>query len=262
MLRPAIVALTFILFQSAHAELRIDCTPTREYVATLGFLRSEKEISFKEPEARKIAEQVSGHCSGASDRFIRVVRMLRKAGMPSTEAVQLGLEMAAADEKTASTFVTVFNHAFQPAFLDLSLSASLRITRSLSLDFAGDVVTVGHDFEQLAKFCAEEKLLGLPRQECAAWSAGLSKKGQNVSGGVAKPFLFAFRYLVSRDGPGVPYTQAATIAQELIEISPHSVKNFIQAYQFGVSKDGLNLSSSGALQFAQKMARQTRRQRS
>ena len=259
--RVLLVALFLLAVTPARGETLFNCTPTREYVTALEYLRSAKELALKEDDARKLAEQVSLHCTGSAERFVRVTRMLVKAGLGGTDAVKVGVEMAAAEDRTANTFVTVFKHSFLREYLDLSISASLRIARSLSLDFDGDVVAVSNDFEQLARFCAEEKHLALPRPQCAAWAADLAKKGEKVSGGVAKPFLQAFRFLTSKDGPGLTSGNALEVAKELVAISPYSVKNYIQAYQYGTSASGLKLDSIQAMQFARKMAKQTRYER-
>src|SRR4051812_28021482 len=76
------------------APKELHCLTTREYVTTLEFLRDSKEFQLPEKDARALATRVSDGCTGAALRFIKVTRLLTKAGVGSKDAVTTAADFA------------------------------------------------------------------------------------------------------------------------------------------------------------------------
>jgi hypothetical protein len=231
------------------------CTYTREYITALEFLRSSKEFAIPELEARKTAERVSAGCSGAADRFIRVVQILTRSEMGSKDSIQIGLQFSAKTNAETQTFIHVFSKAFLSEYLDLDLQSAVKMAISLSSEFQGDSLGVRDDFERLLYYCSETKTLDLPKPQCGSFAARIAHLGERFSGGIADSFLRIYEFLISEKGPHLVTGQALALSEQLVTGGRDSADNFIQAYKYGVSSVGLNQSHQDALQFAKQMVK-------
>jgi len=244
----------FLLPRASLAQpLDTHCTYTREYITTLEYLRSHSVLSIPEPQSRSIAEKVSRGCTGAAQRFIKVASALRGAGVAASDTVRSGLEFSARSDVETETFIAVFLKAYLAEFLDLDLGSSLKLARTLSTEFNGDILAVRDDFEALVHFCVDTKDLNLPRPRCAQFASRLAHSGENYGGGVADPFIRLFAFLRSDSGPRFTTGQALSLAENLIEGGRDSVSNFIQAYKYGISSHGLGTNIPEAIRFAKKL---------
>jgi hypothetical protein len=112
----------------ALASVETGCTRAREFIATLEYLRSAKELSLAEPEARGIAQKVTdAACSGSGYRFVRVSQLLLKVGLSGSDSLKVGLEFAARDDRQTETFLGVFMKAIQSDHHDLDVASAPRI---------------------------------------------------------------------------------------------------------------------------------------
>ncbi|MGZ3696947.1 MAG: hypothetical protein ACXWP5_02540, partial [Bdellovibrionota bacterium] len=177
------LALSRAAFASAEAP---NCTYTKDYVTSLEYLRAQKSLAIPEPDARKLALQVTHGCSGSAARFIRVTRMLLTAGLTATDATKTGLEFAGKPDSVTEAFLAIFSVAFSKDYLDLDIKAANDLARSLSVDFSGDAIRARDDFQTLTEYCVKNfQSLQLQRQDCAPMALRISKKGENWGGGVA-----------------------------------------------------------------------------
>jgi hypothetical protein len=248
------VFLTLLINPWAHHRAQAsDCTYTREYITTLEYLRKQKIFSVSEPEARKTAKKISLGCTGAAQRFIKVSSVLRHAELLPKDAIQIGTEFASLSDIAADSFVAIFLKAYLPEFLDLDVQSSIKMARSLSSEFRGDILAVRDDFEKLIEFCVSSKDLGLPKPQCGGFAVRIAQKGEKFSGGVSNPYIQAFYFLTSEQGPHLTTAQAITLAESLIENGRDAVDNFIQAFKYGISPQGLGFGTQDAIHFAQEM---------
>lgn len=239
----------FLIAPSTRAaEDSPSCTTTREFITTLEYLRDQKDFKLRDGDARAIASKVAQACTGAAERFIQVTDVLAKSGLSADDSVRAGLEFSSRSKADVAAFLTVFKEAFLSEHLDLDLRSALQLSRSLTTGFDGDVTAVSDDFRSLVDFCVGEKL-GLPRPECAEFAARNARKGE-PTGGIARPFIRIYDFLVSRDGPRLTTAQALKTAEQLIAAGPAAADNFIVGYRYAASRTGLQLSSSDAIEFA------------
>ncbi len=252
----SIVGITtlFLPQVSYSRDLETNCTFTREYITTLEYLRKQSILAIPEPDARKISLQVSRGCTGAAQRFIKITTALRGANVGAMDSIRTGIEFASRTDIETETFNTVFLVAYLEEYLDLDLRSSLKLARSLSTEFQGDILGVRDDFETLVQFCVGTKELNLPRAQCGTFAARIAHYGEKFSGGVAPSFIELFSFLYSESGPRLTTGQALKLAETLIHGGKDSAENFIQAYKFGVAPLGLGDDIPTAIHFAEQMA--------
>lgn len=231
------------------------CTTSREFITALEFLKKNQEIKLPEDQLRNTALAVSRGCTGAAQRFIRVSQLLAGAGLSGKDALQAGLEFASRTDRETETFIAIFQKGFLAEHLDLSVGASLSLARSLSTEFEGDVLAVRDDFETLLDYCIQAQHLDLPRPQCAQFASELARKGQNWSGGLARPFIDLFEFMRSDKGPQLATGDALRLSKTLIEQGPDGPSNFIQGFRYASSNKGLALTRSEAIAFAQDLAK-------
>ena len=236
----------------------LNCTTAREYITTLEYLRTKSDIKLLDQDAQKIAGQVAEGCTGAAQRFIRVTSMLLQAGITWPDAAKQGLSFASRSETAAETFITVFRRAFLARDLDLDMQSALQMATSLSSEFAKefgeDLKSARKDFDLLVGYCTRADRLSLPKPQCGAFAARITKLGRFWEKGVARDFISTFDYLRSDKGPALITGDALQIAEELVKNGPGSIDNFMVGYRYGVSAKGLNMDSRAAVNFARKMA--------
>ncbi len=180
--------------------------------------------------------------------------MLSKAGFTGSDAVENAAKFISRSDQETDTFVTVFREAFLEDYLDLDLSAALRLAHQLTTEFKGDPVHARRDFHELVKFCADKRNLDLPKPQCAAFAARVTEKGVDFPKGVSADFLKAFDFVRSKAGPALSTGDALKISEEVVSSGPDAAENFIQGYRYAVSKSGLKLEVAGAVAFAKQMA--------
>ncbi|MGE4232247.1 MAG: hypothetical protein AB7F43_02860 [Bacteriovoracia bacterium] len=234
------------------------CDTTKEYITALEFLRVEKNFAIAEPEARKLALEVSKGCSGSAERFIRIVKLLVKAEVGSKDAIQAGLKFAGKTEIEADAFVSIFKTSFVADSLDLDLATSIDLAHSLSSGFDGDHKVALKDFYHLVGFCLDYEGIDLPRPACAKMAARIARTTKVHKQSVYHSFKEAYMFMsTSGKGPHMDNGQATRKAEELVAIAPRAVDNYIVAYRYAVAEKGLGMSVPDALSFADKMAKET-----
>src|SRR5690606_11700436 len=123
---------TSILASTPPLEKVTLCDSTKEYVATLEFLREQKELGLKDTDARKVADKVSLGCKGAFNRFAKVSSMLSRVGIDSGTSVNHGVQFAATTDEKAHAFIEIFQQSYDQDVLDLDPLNCLKISMQLS----------------------------------------------------------------------------------------------------------------------------------
>jgi len=244
--------LFLFLVQTTYADP--NCLTSREFITSLEFIRNDGDFHMKEQEARELALKISEGCTGAAKRFIRVAKVISKAGENRKMASETGLKFSKGTDSETDSFIKVFQMALAEDGLDMDLNNSIKIALSLSREFKGDVEHARKDFEKIVEYCADSNTLGLPRLHCGPFAAKIAKYGESWKDGVSKAFIKTFEYLKSDSGPALITADALRVADRMIEHGPLTYENYSQAYQYAISKNGLGLSRDEAVKFATKMA--------
>jgi hypothetical protein len=235
-----------------------DCLSAREYITTINYFRKNKDFGLSEKEIQLTADKVSMGCSGASQRFIKVVKVLTKMGIDTRSSIDNGFSFVNQNDDYTDVFIEIYKHTYDPKFLDLDALTSMRISLDLSTDYKGNVKKSLEDFKALVNFCLKNKSMELPTPTCARVAAKITRLGEDFKEPIAKPFIELIHFLQDKKkGPMLNRNDAMKIAQEVIKSGPTAVKNFKQGYLFDVSKNGLGRTIKQALPLATSLANRT-----
>jgi len=237
-----------------QSKIMENCSTAREFITAREFLRERKDLGIPEDQAHRLTTQIAEGCSGAAQRFIRVLGVLMHSGLTPNDSIKTALKLSKENDQQTETFLAVFQSAFLPEYLDLDLRSSLQLASSLSVEFEGDLVPVRDDFSKLVDFCLREDVLNLPRPQCATFAARLTRLGANWRGGISKAFIELFNYTRSSKGPSLITGQALALTEEIIAQGPGAPENFQQAYRYALSAKGLTMPQQQAIAFARQMA--------
>lgn len=227
------------------------CSPVREYITFIEYLRSKSEWKLPEPARRELAGKVAIHCPGSAGRVIRVTSLLSESGVGSKDAVQTGVRFAAETDDLTERFIVLFKKLYLQDELDLDVATSHKMALALSADFGGTLPALQSEFETLVRFCAEETGLGQSKSRCAEFASHLLTAAKSQGTGVAKRFKSLFEFLISSDsGPKMSPGQALKLAEQIAGTSEVGPESFVEGYKYALSKKGLGQSSVEAVQFA------------
>lgn len=233
------------------------CSPAREYITFMEYLRTKSEWKLPEASRRELAGKVAIHCPGSAGRVIRVTSLLSESGVGSKDAVQTGIRFAAETDDLADRFIVLFKKLYLQSELDLDVATSHQMALALSADFGGTLPALQKEFEALVRFCAEETGLGQSKARCAHFASSLLTAAKHQGVGVAKRFKTLFEFLVVADsGPKMSAAQGVTLAEQVVGASEVGADSFMEGYRYALSKKGLGQSSSEAVQFARDLVLQ------
>ncbi len=254
-----IMIMVLILVASCSSKKVVyQCKSSREYITTLKYLRAHKEFAIRDSQARKISDEVSNHCTGASSRFVRVTNLLSQAGLGTSSAILIGKRFANSDESKTLAFIEIFRESFLKKFLDLPLANAMEIALKLSVDFEGTGKRARRDFHRLVRFCVSADHLDLPKPKCAKIAAEVTAHGKGFKNDIASPFVRLFEFLTSSSrGPKQPLYDALELSRTIMKNGPQSAENFIIGYRYATSKKGLGVGRVEAVKFGKKMALRT-----
>lgn len=231
------------------------CLSSREYITTFKFLRSQKELQLSEKQITSTADQVSKGCSGSSQNFIKIMKLLTKMGIDSGSSLKTALSFVSKDESHTKAFIEIFRQTYDPKFLDLDALSALKISIKLSAEYKGEVTKALKDFQELVQYCLKNKTMELPNVQCAKIATEVTMLGQRFNEEVASPFVDLMYFLQEdKKGPLLDKNNSLDIAKFIFKFGPIAQKNFKQAYLFAVSKKGLSSSTQMAIVFAKEMA--------
>ncbi len=241
--------LTLVLV-SVSAVAADSCSPAREYITFMEYLRSKAEWKVPEKVRREIAKQVSEHCPGAAARVIRVTSLLSEAGVGSKDALFTGMRFAPEDDESADRFVTLFKKSYLESELDLDIATSHKIAAGLTVDYGGTLPALEKEFKLLIEFCSDSSGIAQSKPRCAKFATELLTAAKDQPAGVAKRFKQFFEFLVSKAGPAMTSGQAMEIAQEMIGSGEKAGDSFAEGYRYAISRKGLSKPQAEAIAFA------------
>lgn len=254
----SIFLFTSLYAYSAETPKKLSCLSAREYITTVRFLRSNKAFGLQEKQIQSYADKVSLGCSGASQRFIQVIKLLTKMGIDSNTSMKNALHFASKDEKFTEVFIEIFRQAYDPKRLDLDVLNAMKISLKLTAEFSGNPETALADYKKLVTFCLEKKSMDLPTPKCAFLAMDIASLNQEFDKPVAEPFIALMTFLQEESkGPKLDRNAALKIAQDVIKYGPIAPENFINGYEFSISKNGLSRGLNDAISFGKLMAQRS-----
>lgn len=233
------------------------CRFSREFITALEFLRAHPHFEVNEKQARQFAEQVAEGCTGAAQRFIRTFEYLNKVEAGVRVALQVGIEMARQSDAHVETFIEIFQHSYLQTHLDLDLQSSLKIARTLSTDYRGNVRVAAQDYVGLTQFCVDPKQVGLSIAQCATYAVQMAKAGEIYPGGVMREFKDFYGFLREQPTLAMNIGEALQVAEEVVGQGPVAIENFKLGYRYSLDEKGLGLTARQSLAKALEMAGRT-----
>ncbi len=233
---------------------RKTCESAREFISTVEYLKNNKDFQISKKDLIKVGMKVSTGCSGASNRFFKIVKILTKSGLDTKSSIETGILFVSKTDVYTKTFINIFKKAFQEGDLNLDLYSSLKIAKNLSVEFDGDLEKVISDFNSLISLCNEKKF-GLTLRQCSVLANQVTKAGENYDQNISEPFSDLFTFLRdNKSGPQITTGSSLSLALEIIKFGPLASKNFKNSYKYAIGKSGLNYQAKDALNFAKEIS--------
>lgn len=240
------------------SEVEQRCETTKEFITTFEYLRQHKELGLDDKIAQSTAHEVAKGCTGAAQRFVKTFELLLKAEAGPRSSLRVAVDLANETDNYADTFTEVFTKSFLAEYLDLDYNTSFDLAKSLSVEYKGNPKIAARDFNELVKFCSEEKNVGLSKPRCGVIAGRIVKKAERFQVRIADEFQKLFRFLTAEEkGPSAPIGLALQIAEDVVSHGPEAPDNFISAYEFSVNKKGLDLAARDSIQFAKSLSQWT-----
>ncbi len=234
------------------------CKSSREYITTFNFFTKNKEFGLNQDEIKKTSFEVSKGCTNASQRFIKIFKLLTEVGIDTRTSIKYAQDFAQLKDQFTEAFITLFKFTYNPDLLDLNVLDALEITLALTKNQKDSIKKTMADFEDLVEYCLEHESMELPHKKCASIAMQVTLTGQKYKIKMAKSFIQFLDFLQeNKKGPQIDKTAALSRTLELINYGPLSYKNFSQAYSFAISKTGLKYSTVDAMKFATQMAKKS-----
>lgn len=232
-----------------------ECLSTREFVTTLNFLKSKKELSIEDKKAVEIASFVSNGCTGAANRFIQTTSFLIDAEIPSNQAIVVAKNISQENDMVFNNFLSIFKKIYIEKYFDLPATKSLKMATDLTVKMKKDSSKVLEDFNALGEFCLNRNGLDLGFEKCSNFIFTILIKSKDINVSISKPSIEFYDFLVKEEkGPKLSTLKALTQIENIIEFGANGILNFNQAYSFATNADGLNIGTEPALKFAEEMA--------
>jgi hypothetical protein len=233
------------------------CEASKEFVTTNEFLKAEKQYFRSADQALATAKKVADGCTGAAARFIKTVKALGKTDLTIGQIISAAEQAAQKSDETSEAFLKIFSRLYASDDFDFDLETSLKMARSLSVDFKGEVESSIKDFESISKFCLATEGLNFGKAKCAELARNVALTSEKHYASVGKAFETGYQYLVNPKGPQMVPLEASKQIMELVVIHPEAVNNFKTAYEYAISEKGLAVNRSESIKFAKLMAQKT-----
>ncbi|MCM0605858.1 MAG: hypothetical protein KA715_07175 [Xanthomonadaceae bacterium] len=250
------ILLTTNLFAAVEPKdpnKKAPCLASKEYIAVLSFLRSEKSFQVTESDAQRISDQVSSGCENAAKNFTQSVLVMVEAGIPTRDAIKTATELSSYDSAIRNHFLEIFYIAFSEDQLALDVGTSLSLAKSLSIQFKGDTSRGVNDFKQALMYCLDQTGLNLPRPECARIAQRVAQAGERFDQESFSNFKKLDEF-IRGNKMDLSISKSTDLALEILALAPAATENFITAFKFSTSDGGLKLPLDGALSFSKKLA--------
>lgn len=229
----------------------LNCLAAREYITTIQFFKQESDLALNQKQILKYADLVSRGCTGASERFIKVTKLLTGMGIDTKSSVDTASLISQKTNDYSKAFIQIFKYAYHSKFLNLDARQSMKIATELSTRDTGDINQSIEDFKKTVELCLHKKSMQLTPTHCASVATQITKHGQDFQDSVFESFADIMIFLqFKKKGPGLDRKNALAIALKISAFGPKSGENFKQTYRYAMSKNGLNYSTKQAITLA------------
>lgn len=251
------VFLFLIILNCGLAAQAAECESAKEFVATMDYLKNQKNFSLPDNEILKTALLVSENCNGAGKRFQRILDTLISAGVDHEHARHFAVTYSREDNESVEAFLSLFQGLVLEKKFNLPFYQAFETAKFFAESARGNKAELKKDFLGFLGFCFEDSngiLLSL--EQCRSLSLKYLKLHADYPKGVFPDFKKLFTFLRDEKETGLPIASALSITQKVLQNGPGSQKNFIDSYRYGLTK--LNMKPSQSLALAFKLASYTK----
>ncbi len=230
-----------------------NCESTKEFVATVEYLRKQKSFTLPDNEILKTALLVSENCNGAGKRFQRMLDTLVSAGVDHEHARYFAITYSQEDSESVEAFLSLFQGLVLEKKFNLPFYQAFETAKFFAESSKGNKAELKKDFLGFLSFCFEDSngiLLSL--EQCRSISLKYLKLHSAYPKGVFQDFRSLFTFLRDQKETGLPISSALSLTQEVLLNGPGSQKNFVDSYKYGLYQ--LNMKPSQSLSLALKLA--------
>jgi hypothetical protein len=228
------------------------CESAKEFITTFEYLRDASDLAGSGDNAVKIASQVAEGCTGSAKRFIQTLQFLNKVELPLQEILSTAIDFAKKEDTNVEAFNQIFKRLYAEDGFDLDIGASLKIAKSIGVEYPGNVKNALRDFERISAFCFKGDELFLPKPDCAELAKRISLYGKENRTSAAEAFISGYKYI--KETVGLTSHDALKISEQLVGKDPQAFENFKLSYEYAMSEKGLKANKEQAVRFSKKMA--------
>lgn len=233
------------------------CESTKEFIATIDYLRKFKKLALPDNQILQTALRVSQNCNGASGRFQKMLTTLIETGIDYNHALNFSIQYSEEDNESVEAFLSLFQGLVLEKKFNLPFYQAYETAQFFAQSSKGNKAELKKDFLGFLSFCFEDPngtMLSL--DQCRNLSFKYLNLHQHYPEGVFKDFKSLFTFLRDEKDTGLPIANALSLTQEVLLSGPGSRKNFIDSYKYGLYQ--LNMKPSQSLSLALKLATYTK----
>ena len=230
--------------------LPINCDSFKLYKDTVDYLKTQKELSFTEPQILKAALDINQGCDGADRRFKKVFELLLKSGVNIKKAYEIAVDFSKMNDQKTDSFTVLFRGLFLENNFDFDFLSAYRISLELSAAYPKDWEKLQKDFRAFLGYCQKSTVEELPIRVCAEWTLNLLKYEPLYQEGLYPTFNSLNSFLLKREGPQLPVRERLKLISEILSYGPKASPNFQQALNWLRSPQGAGLQPIKAHQLA------------
>ena len=207
-----------------------------------------------ENTARLIAEKVSKSCDGGTERFVKVLTLLKTVGLSDTKSMEMALDFSSRPTEVQNNFLVIFTRGFLAEFFDYDYRTAAALAFELSKDYKGDPKQVRDDFIELVRFCKSGDKLDLPTRLCAEYTVKLARLTQFHPKGIREAFYKLYGKFRDDQKFNLDIRTALELSYNILKYGPRAPDNFFAAYDFATDEKGLALAHGAGIEFSMRMA--------
>jgi hypothetical protein len=227
-----------------------DCERFSSFKETYEFIEVDQDLNLSPSTSMQIAMEVSKGCEGASQRFQKVFKLLKKVGVDYKKSIELALQFAYLDDSRTENFVQIFSKTYLENYFNFDFKNSFEITFNLSKELKDQPEVVRNDFIKLTQFCMKTRELALPVPVCAKMILELVASAPYYPQGIYPYFEDTFYF--SKVDLKMNLTDSLKTTLKILKQGPKAFENFKNTHNYLTQK--INLKKKDVIKLSHAVA--------
>lgn len=230
------------------------CVSSQEFMDSMHYLRSNKNVELPEEQVRLYADQISKGCTGAYARFKDVFEYLNKMGVDHRQSLKIAMSFSPHTDTVKNTFLEILKGSYLREYYDVDFKSALQLAYDISMDHRTTPERLRTDFVGFVRFCNEKKGMEVPLSACVKYSRRLLELTPYFEKGAYPSFEELFIKLNTDKAFGISIRESLEVSLKVLSFGPQAPENFLKGYAYALDTAGLGLSTNDAVQFGLRMA--------